>query len=622
MTIISFLDYTSFFIFIYLGFHVFLRDRRAAVNRIFLVQCLSFAVWALCDTIAMSSGSLKTVWLMERISAVGYTTFAALVLHFFLAVTGLGQSFLNRVTLVLLYSPAVLFFMKGVSGPLAVAEFHRIPLGWHEIIDYGNPWYVAFSIYYLLYMVLSLAIAFFWWLRSKNQRIRSQARVLVIAALFPFLLGLITDVIFPLLDVALPPLTPVFILFWAVGVWYVIARYRFMALTPQAAADEIVQQMNNSMFFLNDKGIVTRVNRQVEHITHRPSADIEGVPFVDLVSDAATAKNILDKAMIYGSPGLTYETDLLIDENDSVPIRFHITPVRDKNGYLQGILVIGTDLRETRDLQREIVERARTEIILQQRERELRRRNDEIEHDLENAQLIERAMLRPAAVDLPGVNVAYRHIPMDMVGGDYYTVFPIDEKRAGLFLSDISGHGVSAALFLSLVSFLSRQVAGEYGDDPVKFMEALNSELLGSMSSYFLTAVYGVVERKSDHVAFTFVRGGHTFPVFYSKEEDRSRLIETKGPILGQFNHLSWEPETIVLKPGDRIYLYTDGLIESWIENLDASGMQRFTDLLHQASSRDLEESLDFLTGEVTAKPVAGKINDDMLLVVLEYVNS
>ncbi len=616
MLLFSLLDYTSFLIFLYLGIYVFRREPGTAINKIFLAQSLSFALWALCDTFIHSTSSLETVWVLERISTIGYATFAAFVLHFFLEVSGRKVS-RKPLILAFIYAPALIFLFRGLYSPLAVSEFVPGPLGWSEILPSSSGWYIAFSIYYLAYMVTSIALSLHRAQTTKNIRERNQSRVLTLSALAPLLGGIITDVIVPQMNIRIPPLTPILILFWAFGVWYVIRRYHFMVISPEMAVHEIVRQMDNMMFFLDEKGQITRINDQVTNVMISQEEELLGRPFMMIVQEDADIVKILEDTRRDPSRRYSSEVHLKISTGITVPIRLFATAIKDKNNYLMGILIIGIDLRETRALQNEITERKKAEALLQDSESKLRQRKEEIEKDLQSAKLIEKALIRSDSVNLPGVQLALRHKTMDIIGGDYFTSIKIDEETTGFFISDVAGHGISAALFLSLISSTVHRVAEEYGKDPSAFMEQLNHELIQYMSSYFLTAIYSTVIVQPDSALFTFARGGHPFPVLIS--QGRFEMLKGRGPMVGQFPGIQFEKVTCELRSGDRLFLYTDGLIEVSNRQNDLFGFKRFAELLLSSSHLPLENAMDRIMDEIRSFRGLSEVEDDMLITCIEY---
>ena len=146
------------------------------------------------------------------------------------------------------------------------------------------------------------------------------------------------------------------------------------------------------------------------------------------------------------------------------------------------------------------------------------------------------------------------------MGGDYFSFTTLEEGGLGIFIGDVTGHGVPAALFLSLVRTVSNQACRKYGMSPGKYIEMINYEVYRGMPDYYMTALYGVFRKHHDAVTFTFARGGHPFPILYRRESDQlssSRPVATcwAGRKTGPSGDLPLD-----LHPGDRLFLYTDGI--------------------------------------------------------------
>ena len=209
----------------------------------------------------------------------------------------------------------------------------------------------------------------------------------------------------PQMNIRIPPLTPILILFWAFGVWYVIRLYHFMVISPEMAVHEIVRQMDNMMFFLDEKGQITRINDQVTNVMISQEEELLGRPFMMIV--------------------------------------------------------------------------------------------------------------------------------------------------------------------------------------------------------------------QPDSALFTFARGGHPFPVLIS--QGRFEMLKGRGPMVGQFPGIQFEKVTCELRSGDRLFLYTDGLIEVSNRKNDLFGFKRFAELLLSSSHLPLENAMDRIMDEIRSFRGLSEVEDDMLITCIEY---
>jgi sigma-B regulation protein RsbU (phosphoserine phosphatase) len=242
-------------------------------------------------------------------------------------------------------------------------------------------------------------------------------------------------------------------------------------------------------------------------------------------------------------------------------------------------------------------------------------KNRIIEEQLVFAQRIQLNLMPPARESVPGpFRISSHYQPMEALGGDFYDLIHFsDESSLGIFVSDVSGHGVPAALITSMVKALLT-TAGEVRNFPEKMMEYLNHMLMGNMESNFLTAVYGLIE--SERKTITVARAGH--PPAYIIRSDSIEIIAPRGPLLGLMQGDFWKHQTYRFEPGEIYLSFTDGLSEA----LDQNG-QIFEDLLMDILSQraycNADELIQVLTDRLNT--FTGKRNkqDDKLIVAVEY---
>lgn len=167
-------------------------------------------------------------------------------------------------------------------------------------------------------------------------------------------------------------------------------------------------------------------------------------------------------------------------------------------------------------------------------------------------------------------------------GGDFYDLFEIDETRSGFFIGDVCGHGVTATSTMALARYTLRGV-GHAVASPVEVLERLNEALLRGGVSEYCTSVYGVATRAADGGAdIELAVGGHPLPVLLPHDAD-AREVGEHGTLLG-FPNIPPHHTNVKfhLRPGDQLFLYTDGLLESTVPR---SSVEDLLATLHAGSS-------------------------------------
>ena len=189
---------------------------------------------------------------------------------------------------------------------------------------------------------------------------------------------------------------------------------------------------------------------------------------------------------------------------------------------------------------------------------------ERLETEIQLARQIQQTFIPESLPQFPNWELAARWKTARQVGGDFYDVFDLPDKRLGLFIADVADKGVPAALFMALTRTLVRAAVIE-NNSPADAMKRVNDLLIpDTKQGMFVTAVYAVLDMDKNEL--TYVNAGHNPPLWIKYDGGIERLTRT-GVALGAAEDLKYEQRTIPLQANDSILLYTDGLTESF--NLD-----------------------------------------------------
>ncbi len=170
--------------------------------------------------------------------------------------------------------------------------------------------------------------------------------------------------------------------------------------------------------------------------------------------------------------------------------------------------------------------------------------------------------------------------PTQEVGGDFYDYFSIDDDRTGFVIADVSGKGVNAALFM----FSSKTLIKEHlmmGKSPDETAETVNNRICeNNPKEFFVTVWMGVYEASTG--TLTYVNAGHLYPAVYRAEEGSySFQIEDHDLVIGAVSDMKYTKHEMKLMPGDRLFLYTDGVTEAMNAGDEEFGDDRLIDTLN-----------------------------------------
>jgi phosphoserine phosphatase RsbU/P len=236
----------------------------------------------------------------------------------------------------------------------------------------------------------------------------------------------------------------------------------------------------------------------------------------------------------------------------------------------------------------------------------------EIQSELEVARRIQLSILPSEFPVSMSFRVAARYVPMSSVAGDLYDYIIADDHQVGLLIADVSGHGVPAALIASMVKLAAssqRAVAA----DPSRFLSGMNSALLGNTQNQFVTAAY--VHLNSESGELRYSAAAH--PPLLLLRSGRVTQIEKNGLMLAAFAFASYSTAVHKLEAGDRMVMYTDGILEASNAAGDFFGPDALCDLLKR--TRDLSPALAADAIVSSVQQWSGKQDDDLTVLICDY---
>ncbi len=238
-----------------------------------------------------------------------------------------------------------------------------------------------------------------------------------------------------------------------------------------------------------------------------------------------------------------------------------------------------------------------------------------LQKELEVARRIQLSILPAEFPQSKNFRVAARYVPMTSVAGDFYDFIVADDKQAGLLIADVSGHGVPAALIASMVKLAATSQRAQAAD-PSRFLAGMNTALLGNTQSQFVTAAYVHLDSESQELRYS--AAGH--PPMLLLRHGAVREVEENGLMLAAFDFAKYSCVTHRLEPGDRLLLYTDGIVEAANAAGNFFGQGSLSDLLRQTSALSPSQLADRIIDSVTQWSASQ--DDDLTVLVCDYVGA
>ena len=222
----------------------------------------------------------------------------------------------------------------------------------------------------------------------------------------------------------------------------------------------------------------------------------------------------------------------------------------------------------------------------------------------------------PAFPDREEFDIYATMDPAKEVGGDFYDFFLIDRDHLGIVIADVSGKGVPAALFM-MASKIILQSCAMLGRSPAEILTRTNEAICSNnRMEMFVTVWFGILDLNTGLI--TGANAGHEYPAV--KRGDRYELYKTKhGMVIGAMENVTYSEYRLQLQPGDRLFLYTDGLPEATDASEEMFGVNRVLDVLNENTQCSVTDTLVRMTEAVSEFVDGAEQFDDLTMLCLEY---
>ncbi len=307
------------------------------------------------------------------------------------------------------------------------------------------------------------------------------------------------------------------------------------------------------------------------------------------------------------------------------------TPLRNPSGEIIGLQGLFWDITEKKEAEER--ERLANEALARSRE-ELRKKNELMEEELKMANEIQLAMLPqtfpsfPPHVD-PAKSLLrfHRHYtPTGAVGGDFFSVLPLGDRVAGLFICDVMGHGVRSALVTAMIRALVEELRS-VSTDPAALLMRLNGDLRNILrqtgSPLFTTAFYAVADL--DRNVLLYANAGHPKPFILNRAKGTAERLRSadgkRRPALGLFADANYQTFERPLEPGDMLLAFTDGVFE--VEGPDETQFtqEMLLDIARRNAGLGIQGLIEAVLGEIRAFTAQTTFADDICLVGFEVAD-
>lgn len=260
---------------------------------------------------------------------------------------------------------------------------------------------------------------------------------------------------------------------------------------------------------------------------------------------------------------------------------------------------------------------------------ELYQRNIQIEKELYITRQLQQSLLpsslTPQNDEMMFTKVHYEdeklrisgiYLPCDALGGDLYDVLKFKDNSIGVSITDVSGHGVPAgfitAIFKTSLYRITHQIT-----DPAEVLFHINNELFDIVKTGdYVTSVYLRIDLNT--LELDCAGAGHPYPFFYSVAENKMHRLQKNGTPLIWVRDIEYPKDSIQLHPGDKVFLFTDGVSELRNPAEEMFGEERVNQILLEAISSGTDSLMDTLINHLSDFTEGAPLEDDISMVLIE----
>ena len=256
-----------------------------------------------------------------------------------------------------------------------------------------------------------------------------------------------------------------------------------------------------------------------------------------------------------------------------------------------------------------------------EKQKEITEKGARIETELNLANTIQKSMLPSIFPPFPEhkeIDIYASMIPAKEVGGDFYDMFLIDDNHLAICVADVSGKGVPASLVMMITKILIKNVTKIDYDVDKAFTRVNNMLCDGNKTGIFITSWFGIIDLKSGKVEY--VNAGHNPPLIYSKKKNKFNYLKTKpNLVLAGFDNTKYDKHEFIIEPGDKIFLYTDGVTEATNVKNELYGEERLLSFLNNHAQLDAEATIKAVKEDIDEFVDVAPQFDDITMLELIY---
>ncbi len=383
----------------------------------------------------------------------------------------------------------------------------------------------------------------------------------------------------------------------------------------KAFADNVINTAEALIVGLNPEGNVILFNSYAEELTGWGEDEVRNNNFFEqfIPEDDQQVLKPLFSGMMSGNIEFADEIEarLIVQTGDRLDVVWHTTVVRSPQTN-QPVMFLATGL--------DITERKLAEQQVQEAHAEMEKLSLRLKSEVDLAAALQQSILPDPKIELPGLQGKANLLTSSEVGGDYFDYYKVGGHRSVLLIGDVSGHGVAAGTMVSAAKAGVYPLVHEGISSPSEILHSLNETMLATTHQSLLMTM-ACLSLDASTGELQFANAGHVLPYLWHRKEQRWEMLEASGLPLGKSIDADYRTTSVNLKMevGDRLFMFTDGVVEEESPTGEPFGYDRLEQILNQCGDVDADMFRDYLMAALNQHCAGNAFTDDVTIMVVNH---
>ncbi len=350
MNIISTVHFITFIFYIFIGLYIFTINIKSKINKLFFIKCLFLSLWSFTCLYGLSTKITETAFIWYKISTLGWI-FYPLVPHFCIEFFYSDKKYKNLI--YLLYIPVLFFVINEFAfTSIFIKSIHQQNDLW--ILDYrtGELSFALLILYFYLCRLIAFIILIVFYKKSKVVKKKKMSMLFIIALAIATVLTNLEVHIMPIIisDYNSFGIAATFYLPWIITFYYSIVKFKFLSVTPELVSKDIIENINDAIILLDNKLNIMTINNKAGKLLNCSLSDIKLYDLSKIVLESISLQNEINKMINDNYNSFSIRIHFTKNDNSNILMDATFKIVNDKFGDFLGILIIGKEVKELKQL--------------------------------------------------------------------------------------------------------------------------------------------------------------------------------------------------------------------------------------------------------------------------------